>query len=142
MPIGRRYVLILSLIALSNSVACLGNKRYIRTGIMTDKQKTSATSKVMMIFSVKTRSLKITTDKADIKSARFLKLMTVTIAPNPKAFGGVILSIMEKKRGSSSSTDAGLRQFLNASQRSKVPKNIKKTGKKVLDSLVPFSVAR
>ncbi len=71
------------------------------TGMITDRQNTSTTSKVTIIFSVTSKSLRMTTDEAVRKSARFLKLTTEIIAPNPKAFGGVILSTMEKKRGSS-----------------------------------------
>lgn len=112
------------------------------TGMITDRQNTSTTSKVITIFSVMSKSLRTTTDNAVKKSARFLKLTTETNAPSPKAFNGVILSTIEKKRGSSLSSETGLRQLRRASNSSSVPKTINRMGRKRLGSPTLFHVER
>jgi hypothetical protein len=75
---------------LSTLFARWGKTTYIKTGMITDKQNTKATDNVTMIFSLTCKLLKMTTERAEINNAIFLKLMTVTKAPNPSALAGVI----------------------------------------------------
>lgn len=107
---------------------------------MTNAQKTRTSSRTIIIFKVKGRSLINETETADKKMAKFLKLIMVTRAPNANAFRGVMLSMMANRRGLLLFSDGGFRQLFCVSQRSNRPKMTNRSGKSFPGSRELFSV--
>lgn len=126
---------IVFLIKLSVFVESLLNNKTIINGIINTKQKINVTSKVFMIFKDKLKLLKCTTEIADKKSVKFLKLITGIIIPKQNDFSGVKLS-REEKIGIEwffLIFSFGCAKFQNPKDRNKVPRVIYKIGKKIFE---------